>query len=411
MTQDQQGYSRRDFISKGIAGITIGGLLGGLADDAFSYPVKDKKPGTQKQIIYRTLGKTGIKIPVVSMGVMNASVPELVRHSYEVGIRHFDTAAYYQGGLNEEMIGKVLQQLNARKKTIVGTKIYIPHERRQIPAAHVKEFYIKTAEESLKRLQTDYIDILYSHSVDTLAWQNHEGILEALQLLKQQGKTRFIGFSTHANMPECIDDAAKSGLYDVILTTFNFALHRWEPLLQALKHASEKKIGLIAMKTQSSQDWYLSDMPMEIQSYYRDPLVQTAVLKWVLRHPFITTAIPGYTSFQQIDEDFTAAYDLTYTEKEKKFLTDKNVDLALGYCRQCGECTQQCAKGSDIPTLMRVHMYSVCYNNFRHARTTIDDIPLDRSLGNCAFCTRCSAQCGHGVDIARRIDELKSIYG
>ncbi len=411
MENGNKNFSRRNFLSKSIAGIAAGGLMGPLAGTVLSYPSEEKKSGQKKEIIYRTLGKTGIKVPIVSMGVMNASVPELVKHSYETGIRHFDTAAYYQGGKNEEMVGNVLQQLNARKETIIGTKIYVPEDRRDIPVERVKEFYLRTAEESLKRLKTDYIDILYSHNASTVSWLNHPGVLEALQLLKKQGKARFIGFSTHANMPECINDAAKSELYDVILTTFNFALHQWEPLLTALNNASAKKIGLVAMKTQSTQSWYLSEMPPQIRNYYKDPIIQTAVLKWVLRHPSVATAVPGYTTFQQIEEDFSVAYDLEYTDMEKKFLTDRNVELSLGYCRQCRECIGQCEKATDIPTLMRVHMYSVCYNNFPHARQTLNDISAKRSMNNCASCQICPVRCTHGVNIADRIRELQSIYG
>jgi predicted aldo/keto reductase-like oxidoreductase len=410
MKNDDNSCSRRDFLSKGITGITAGGLLGALTENVLSHPLQNKKSKSKKKVIYRTLGKTGIKIPIVSMGVMNAYLPELVKRSYEKGIRFFDTAAYYERGSNEEMVGNVIKQLNVRKEVTIATKIYISHESRSISPDRVKAYYIKTAEESLKRLQTDYIDILHSHSVDTLQWLNNPGILEALQQLKKEGKIRFIGFSTHANMVDCINDAAKTSLYEVILSTFNFAYHGWDALHQALKNASEKGIGLIAMKTQSSQDWYLSDQPPQIQSYYMVPIVQTAVLKWVLRHPFITTAIPGYTTFQQIDEDFPVAYDLEYTKDERKFLSDRNVSLSLGYCRQCGECIKQCKKRIDIPTLMRVHMYSVCYNNFHHARQTLDDIPINKSLRNCASCNQCSVQCKHGVNIADRLNELQVIY-
>ena len=111
-------------------------------------------------IIYRTLGSTGIKLPIVNMGVMNAFNPELVKKSYEIGVRHFDTAAYYQRGLNEKMVGKVIKELNVRDKVVIATKVYIPPEQRKISSNQAKDFFLKTAEESLKRLQTDYIDIL-----------------------------------------------------------------------------------------------------------------------------------------------------------------------------------------------------------------------------------------------------------
>ena len=417
MGKEQRHFNRRDFLSTGLPGIAAGGILGALNGSALSHPVQVGKPDAKKEIITRALGNTGIKIPIVSMGVMNASQPELVRHSYEKGIRLFDTAAYYQRGKNEEMIGSVLQRLNARKEVIIATKIYLPEEQRTMPSDQVKAFYLKTAEESLKRLQTGYFDILLSHNVSDIKWLNNPGAIEALRLLKKQGKARFIGFSTHANMAECMQDAVRSGLHDVIVTTFNFALSDDQSLLAALKQAHENKIGLIAMKTQyPRKEARWKDLMQSLsrrfhELYYDDRTVHAAILKWTLRHQFIATAIPGCTTFQHIDDDFAVAYDLEYTDQEKKFLTDMNLSLSFGYCRQCCDCVQRCSKGVDIPTLMRVHLYATCYNNFTHARQTFDDIPLNKSLGNCIFCSQCSAQCRHGVNIAHRIDELKTIYG
>ena len=73
-------------------------------------------------ILQRTLGKTGLSLPVVSMGVMNADVPGLLRRAYELGIRHFDTAAGYQNGRNEEMVGRVIKEMGFRDKVVIATK-------------------------------------------------------------------------------------------------------------------------------------------------------------------------------------------------------------------------------------------------------------------------------------------------
>ena len=118
------------------------------------------------------------------------------------------------------------------------------------------------------------------------------------------------------------------------------------------------------MKTQCSQYWYRENVAGSKQSYYEGKIVNSAVLKWALWNDFIMTAIPGYTNFQQMEEDFSVAYDLEYTPEEKKFLEDRDVELSLGYCRQCQQCLSTCPKGGDISTLMRTHMYAACYTNF-----------------------------------------------
>jgi aryl-alcohol dehydrogenase-like predicted oxidoreductase len=318
-------WSRRQFLSLGAAGAVTGAWLVGAP---FPQPTAVGPAPSAGKMLVRTLGATGIKVPIVSMGVMNAEVPDLIKRAYEKGIRLLDTSAYYQRGRNEEMIGTVLKQLDARKDVVIQTKVYLPHGRRSLPPEQAKAFYLKTADESLKRLQTDHVDILLSHSVEETGWLNNAGVLEALRLLKQQGKARFIGFSTHQNMAECIRDATRSAAYDVILTMFNYT--QWDDveLIAALQGAHAKGIGLVAMKTQCPQyGGHWSSVPAAKLPYYRGNIMHPAVLKWVLRHPFITTAIPGFTTFTQIEDDLPVAYDLEYTAEERKFLEERKVTL------------------------------------------------------------------------------------
>ena len=410
MSKISRNFTRRDFLSKSAFGVAALGVIGVSGHPLQS---KDEKKSihTKGKIIYRTLGRTGIKIPIVNMGVMNAYNPELVKRSYEIGVRHFDTAENYQRGKNEEMVGNVIKELNVRDKVIIATKVYIPHQQRNIPPEKAKEIFLKTVEGSLKRLKTDYIDILYSHVVPDVQYLNNPGIKEAMQILKKQKKIRFLGFSTHTNMTECINDAARTGFYDVILTAFNYAMSDDKKFLNAVKNAASKGIGIIAMKTQCTQYWYRQHyIPKSHQQYYKGKILHTSVLKWALQHPYICTAIPGYTTFEQMEEDFSVAYNLEYTSEEKKFFKERGIKLSMAYCQQCYNCVSSCPKQVDIPTLMRVHMYASCYSNFYHARDTLDSIPENNSLKACVSCNECSAECVNYVNIAQRIDELKTMY-
>jgi len=361
MDKKERCISRRDFLSKSTSRITAG-IIAFSKKPHRTFKSHSNSPTLEKKIIHRTLGKTGINLPIVNMGVMNSFNPALVKRSYEIGVRHFDTAAYYQRGLNEKMIGTAIKELNVRDKVIIGTKVFIPHQQRDMPHAQAKEIFLKTADQSLRCLQTDYVDILYSHNVQTIEYLNNPGILEALQELKQQKKTRFIGFSTHTNMATCIREAIQRGSYDVILTTFNYALAEDKSLLESLQTASSSGIGIIAMKTQCSQYWYREYVPPELQRYYKDSIMHTAVLKWALRNDFTTCAIPGYTTFQQIEENFSVAYDLEFTPKERKFLQDRDFKNAMGYCYQCSRCLESCPSKVNIPSLMCAHMYFFCYS-------------------------------------------------
>jgi len=165
------------------------------------------------------------------------------------------------------------------------------------------------------------------------------------------------------------------------------------------------------MKTQCQQGWYKSGLPSDMQKFYEGTIMHSALLKWVMRHDFFTTAIPGFTTFQQLEEDITIATDLEYTESEKKFIEDHNVKVALqGACHICGNCTGTCPQNVNIPELMRTHMYALSYGNIQKANETMRSIGTGCGIDACDKCEVCVAQCVRKVDIKSRIEDLKGIY-
>jgi predicted aldo/keto reductase-like oxidoreductase len=404
--------NRREFFSKSAAGVASLGLLG-LPRSGASRSKELASSGQKKNMVFRTLGGTGIEVPVVSMGVMNSDNPDLVRRAYESGIRHFDTAASYARGKNEEMVGKVIRELGVRDKVYIATKVprIQPPLLAQMKTEEVKAHFLQHFAKSLERLQTDYVDMIYLHDASGPEYVRHPGFLSAMEQVKKEKRARHSGFSIHAKMPECLNAAVQDGFYEVILVAWNYSLGENTKLLKSLENAAAKGIGLIAMKTQCKQDWFREFEPFDDKRFYSGESMNTALLKWVLRHPFITTAVPGFQTFQELEEDLSVAFNLDYTPEEKKFLEDRNVKLALGgVCTQCYACTAACPRGVDIPSLMRTHMYAACYANFHEARTTLTSIPEGQGLDQCASCSRCRAVCARRVDIARRIDHLKVIF-
>jgi predicted aldo/keto reductase-like oxidoreductase len=397
---------RREFFSKALAGAGAAAVLGRLGKPADLLAQTSPAAVAVKPLITRTLGKTGIRLPVVNMGVMNADNPELVRKAYELGIRHFDTAAGYQRGRNEEMVGRVLDELKARDKSVIATKINIPPDRREsMSPAELKAAFVKIFEGSLRRLRSDYVDFLYIHDVSNIEDLKRKGFEDALAELKAQKKARFIGFSTHQNMGPCLDEAARGGFYDVVLVAFNYALAEDAALRRSLENASAKGIGLVAMKTQCMQSWYKEQLPAEQQALYGGSILQTAVLKWVLQHEFIPAAVPGFTTFRELDEDIAVGRDLTFTLEEKQFLSDRRIKLAMAHCVQCGGCLGTCPGGVDTRTLMRVHMY-LRYPNVFQAKDTLESLPAGRGLDRCVSCESCQARCSGRIDIGKRVEQL-----
>ncbi|HDQ45488.1 MAG TPA: 4Fe-4S dicluster domain-containing protein [bacterium] len=390
--------SRRNFIGQTAAGL---GLLGLGATRANS---RDEAP--EKKIITRTLGRTGLELPVVSMGVMNANVSDLVMESYRLGVRHFDTAWGYQGGNNERMLGRSIRQLGVRKEVVIATKF---------PAGNLSGDNIEETmrvirqrfEESLRRLDTDHVDILYFHGANDPSQVRSPEIRDLLSEFKKEGKMRFSGISCHSNTTAVVNAMTESGSWDVALITLNFAMADDTTYIRALRGAADKGIGLIAMKTQAGGDWWRN--ARQKSTRFDGPLNQSAMLKWVLNNPFITTAVPGYTTFDQLREDIAVAYDLSYTEEEEKFLGDREIQMGLGFCRQCGSCTARCPKHVDIPTLMRSHMYAFQYHNLEQAHAAIREIAPRYGLAECLDCAVCSAACVRSVAVPERIRELKQL--
>ena len=388
-------WNRRDFIVKPILWAGAARMLTGtnlLAEPA------DVPAGA---LLERTLGRTGLKLPIVSMGVMNADVPGILRRSYELGIRHFDTAAVYQNGRNEEMVGSVIKEMGIRDKVVISTK---QGTRASQSAAEAKKRFIDGVEASLKRLQMDHVDILYHHGVDSADHAKAEGPIDALQTLKKEGKTRFIGISTHDTV-EVLNAVVPLNVFDVALVTLNYTMAHDAEKLATIEKAAKSGIGIVAMKTQAGGTVRPdSKLPKEL------PIEsQTALLKWVLNHDFIATAIPGFSTYEHLEQDFSVVHNLAYTDAEKKFLANKTFIAQAEFCQQCGQCREECPKRVDIPALMRSHMYAVQYRNVSMARHVLAKSESGRGLDACRSCQSCQARCRNTVQIARKIAQLKEL--
>lgn len=352
------------------------------------------------KLIYRVLGKTGLKVTAVSMGVMNADNPDLVRAALDAGIILLDTAHSYQRGRNEEMIGSVIKG-RPRESFIISTKINPPTRDRKtgdfLSETNPQQF-LDMLNISLERLGLDYVDILSLHNTTKAEHVLNEPILEALQKAKKEGKTRFIGASTHSGQPEVIKGMLGAKVYDVVIAGFNFRQQNREEVRQALREAAAAGLGVIAMKTQAGVYW---------DKEKTEKINMKAALKWVLNEPAVHTAIPGFTTFEQLEEDLSVMADLTLTEEELR-------DLRLGeihgdgmYCQSCLSCLSACPENLPVPELMRAYMYAFGYNNFDLAQDLLTSLDLPSPL--CRTCISCQVKCRLNLGVKERIVELASL--
>jgi hypothetical protein len=340
------------------------------------------EPQKKDGFIYRKLGRTGMTLPVVSMGVMNADNENLVRAALDSGIFLLDTAHYYQRGRNEEMIGRVIKG-RPRDSFAVATKV---------PAG---EGFLEKFNLSLKRLGLDYVDIFYVHDVGSRNAVLAEESLKNLESAKKSGKARFVGVSTHSNEPEVVRAVAESKVHDAVLTAYNFKKKNLDELDAAIAEAARAGKGIVAMKTQAGRFW---------DKLRTRPINMKAALKWALNNPNITTAIPGMTTFDQLELDLTVMKDLDLSDEEKKDLQVQETAGGGLYCQQCDTCLAQCPRGLPIPSLMRGYMYAQSYRNLGEAYDLVASLHLPENP--CRDCSACSVRCVSGFDIKNRVTDI-----
>lgn len=384
--------SRRNFLKTsliGTAGVTFAG-------NVIAGKVKEEK---KDNIIYRKLGSTDLMLPIVSMGVMRADSPNLVKAAMNAGILHYDTAHGYQQGNNELMLGNVFKDY-PRESYTIGTKVHpaaTDYSLGESDFETIKTSFLEKVNISLKRLQTDYVDILYHHAVGSAEALNFKPIQDALVTAKKEGKTRYIGVSTHQNEPDVIQAAIDSGVIDVVLVAINFKQQHYPQIKEKISLAAEKRIGIIAMKTMAGAF---------LDKERTQPINCKAALKWVLQDPNIHTSIPGITSIDTLIENISVMENLEFTEDEMKDLQSAGL-LAGLYCDGCKICSGLCHKGLPVQDIMRAYMYAYGYNDFKQAQYVLKEQGL--SENPCEDCNICTIKCIKNFNVADRIGDISRI--
>jgi aryl-alcohol dehydrogenase-like predicted oxidoreductase len=215
-------------------------------------PAAEKQGGAmavgQRTMPRHTLGKTGVEVSVLALGgVIGMQLPPTEKHdpaaiaeaALDLGITYFDTAPAYNSGQSETNYGQVL----ARRRGEVflacktGDRSY--------------DGTMRSVEQSLKRLRTDRLDLLQVHGVtareDLPAWGRPDGVYAALQRLREQKVTRFLGVTGHEDAG-MLGRAIEMYEFDTLLTTLNPVSRRRPFRAELLPAANRKQMGVIAMK-------------------------------------------------------------------------------------------------------------------------------------------------------------------
>ena len=243
-----RGVTRRSFLAAGgaaVLGLAAGPALSRMLDSEAGPMVKR----------YRTLGRTGFAVGDISMGCGSIAESNVVRYAYDHGVNLFDTAESYGNGDSEKKIGEAMKHMQ-REKIFIVTKLDIEGDFDQ-------QNLVERFNKSLQRLQSPYADALYAHGIADVDLVEHEPFLKACEQLKQEGKLKHAGISSHGprgDEPDAMDTvlikAAESGHYDVMLLSYGFL--NAEEGERVLKVCKEKNIGTTIMKSATG----LMEMPV-----------------------------------------------------------------------------------------------------------------------------------------------------
>ncbi len=396
--------NRRNFL-KGAAVTGAAAGVGLSAAGLFPRRMLAAESTAKKKVVTRMLGSTGCAVTEVGFGAMNMRDTELVRAALDAGINYFDTAHEYMNGVNETTVGKVLKPV--RDKVFITTKV--------VPAS--SKDMMAMMELSLKRLQTDHVDLLLLHGLGSRDDVLNDRCMKVLDDARKKGITRFIGVSTHENHVAVLDAAAASKLWQVVLVGYNYMSP--PSVKAAIARTRKAGLGIVAMKT------FLNPIDLATWNWETIKDIRTdkkskvtpiqALLKWVLEDPNVDTTVPGVTSFEQLAEDVAVmGMKMSFMERRRlsryaEALNDEGV-----YCRGaagCAGCAGQCPNGVEIREVNRCLRYAYGYGDRDLARENYARLPRSSRIEACGDCTECAVKCVNGLNLTESVRQAKRLFG
>lgn len=388
---------RRDFL-KTVAAAGVASLLRPAAGAAGDAPGADRP-----KIRTRPFGKTGVAVSCLGLGgmfdILNNQL--LLRQALEWGVSYWDTADCYEGGRGEPGFGKFFAANPAlREKVFLVTK-----SDDRDPAGLTRLLH-----RSLERLETDYIDLYFVHGAGRIDELNDDTRAWAEQA-KKDGKIKFFGFSTHKNMPECLEGAARLGWVDGIMFTYNYRLMHKPEMKAAVEACVKAGIGLTAMKTQGGGSIRVesgTENEMASRFIQRGFTEAQAKLKAVWENPDIACICSQMPNMSILASNVAAALDqVKLTSIDRDLLEQHASATGCGYCAGCeAVCSSALLCRAPVGDIMRALMYHRSYGDTELARRTYRAIAPEvlRELETADF-SAAEAACPQKLAIGRLVRE------
>ena len=358
-------------------------------------------------MFYRRFGKTNLLLSAFSLGTMRclaseAVMEETVHQAIALGINHIETARGY--GKSELYLGNILQKLD-RKNFYITSKI-CPTENAEQMRSQI--------DESLARLQIDYLDCLAIHGVNT---EEHlklitdsNGCLKAVKDAINKGKIRHLGFSTHGSL-ELILKTIQTDLFEFVNLHYYYFFQRHEA---AIALAQEKDLGVFIISPTDKGG--MLHTPPETLTQLCQPFTPMELnYRFLLSDRRITTLSIGPANAEQLINPLQVAnQDFPLTPDEKLILErlEKQETETLGRdrCRQCYQCLP-CPEAINIPEVLRLRNLAIAYNmtefgQYRYQMFENAGHWFSGKKGNrCTECGDCLPRCPEQLEIPKLLKD------
>jgi aryl-alcohol dehydrogenase-like predicted oxidoreductase len=414
--------NRRDFIKNSILGTAGLGIANG---EKISGMMAEKKLTIKE---YRKLGNTDFRVSDISVGQLTNE--GVLRAALEAGINYIDTSELYSSGKHENIIGSVIKDYKRDSLFITSKVFYKPFKS--------KEDILQRVENSLKRLDTPYIDCLMIHQVEDTEIIKDEFFHQAAAELMDKGKVRHLGIACHGNSfvnpvrdsyEEILMSAINDGRFDMLFFAYNFLEHDVPEKILKLCH--EKKIGTLVMKSNpvfaySGLKQILKEMEergeeppkfhLKVFNFFEEKVLKVkeffeedkmrdekemhaAGTKFVLSNPYVNTVVNSVMNFSDLEAFLELSghkletNDLHLLQKYKYTFGFLNCHIG------CDKCEAACPRHVPVNNIMRYNYYFQVKHQEKFAMESYAGIE-GTNAGVCAVCPgHCMEACPHQVFI------------